>query len=168
MAWCDLFLSRPLKAYLKFSISVSTKSQLSTIEAGASCYEERLELALALRNLAVFSSINLKPILPFIETTEYYQIVDDFIPLCDKFTLGGLYLGPETNFGQAILSQYPGLIADQAVDWIPGGPTWKICYDENKILSIENHIRRNGGLAFHSDKDLVVELLNGTQEVPNG
>lgn len=156
-----------LGVLLKVSISVSTKYQISGIEKGASSYSERLEMASTLREHKIASSINLKPILPFIDASEYLEIVDDFIDKCPNFMVGGLYLSGESLFGKSILKEYPNLVSDKPVDWIPGKPIWKFCYDKEKINSIITYINTLGGFGYLSDKDFVLDTLDNGQEASN-
>jgi DNA repair photolyase len=163
-----LQLDKSLKSLgilLKVSISISTKYQGNEIEKGASSYLDRLETASTLRMLDIPSSVNLKPILPFIKASEYLEIVDDFIHSCENFMLGGLYLSKATPFGKSIADEYPDLISEKPVDWIPGKPIWTYCYDANKVNTIINYIRDRGGFGYLSDKDFVLDVLRRKQGV---
>jgi len=163
-----LELDKSLKSLgilLKVSVSISTKYQGNEIEKGASSYLERLETASTLRMHDIPSSVNLKPILPFIKTSEYLEIVDDFINTCDNFMLGGLYLSTDTPFGKSIVERYPHLISEKPVDWIPGKPIWTTCYDLKKVNTIIDYIRDRGGFGYLSDRDFVHDVLHHNQKV---
>jgi hypothetical protein len=154
-----------LDILLKVSVSVSTKYQINDIEKGAASYADRLQMATTLRSHEIASSLNLKPVLPFIPVSEYLEIVDDFINVCPSFMLGGLYLSEDSLFGQSIISDYPNLISEKPVDWIPGKPIWKFCYDKDKINSILKHISSHGGYGYLSDKDFILNILDNRQDV---
>jgi DNA repair photolyase len=157
-----------LDVLLKVSISVSTKYQINDIEKGASSYADRLQMATTLRNHELAASLNLKPVLPFIPTSEYLEIIDDFIHSTPNFMLGGLYLSGDSQFGQSIIRDYPNLISEKTVDWIPGKPIWKICYDKDKIDSIKTHINSHGGCGYLSDKDFILNILDKKSDISNG
>lgn len=149
---------------LKFSISISTKNQLNVIEEGTSSYTERLELVEKLNIIGVVTSINIKPILPFIEVSEYYAIVDDFVDITPYFMLGGLYVDTNDKFGKSIIENYPNLISKHVVDWIPDKPVWDMCYDPLKVKNISDYIFSKGGNAYQSDQEFVTKLIELNKE----
>ena len=152
-----------LGVLLKVSISVSTKYQISDIEKGASQYAERLEMASQLRKHGIATSVNLKPVLPFIQISEYLEIVDDFFERCSDFLLGGLYLDRKTQFGKEIIEEYPDLILNRCIEWMPGQPLWTTCYDNFKIDKILDYISDLGGCGYLSDRHFVFDILSRKQ-----
>ncbi len=154
---------KEIGSMLKFSISISTKNQLNVIEEGTSSYAERLELSAKLSAMGLVTSVNIKPILPFIDTAEYCDIISDFIETTPHFMLGGLYIDPNDEFGESIIKGYPDLISQHVVDWIPDKPTWNICYDPEKMRNISDFILMLGGYAYQSDQEFVTKYIKKYQ-----
>lgn len=151
---------------LKYSISISTKTQIAAIEEGASSYKQRLELAASIQQLGILSSINIKPILPFIEIGEYYEIVDDFLGSTPSFMLGGLYIDDHSEFGLHIMTRYPQFVSKRRVEWLPEKPSWLFCVDSGQIEALTNYIFSRGGHAYTSDHEFICRYTSKTVEIP--
>lgn len=154
-------LLKERESFLKVSVSLSNKYRLGVIEKKASSYQERLETIERIQKKNIISSVNIKPILPFIASDEYFEIVDDFSKYTKFFMLGSLYFDKNTSFGNEVINNYPSWICSRSVSWLPDKPDWLIC--ENKILmeNIKDRIILNRAAWFDSDMALVNEIING-------
>lgn len=83
---------------LKISVSFSCAASSADIEKGVATYEERIDLVKRIYNSDLLSVIIIKPILPFVDVSEYYRIVDDTISFCPYYVLGDLYVDRDTSF----------------------------------------------------------------------
>lgn len=149
-----------LDGFLKISVSISNKYMLSSIEKGTSSYEERLETVNKLQVKGIYTSVNIKPILPFISDEEYFEIVDDFGKYAEFFMLGDLYIDKTTPFGVEIIDNYSDFITTKEVSWLPNSPKWLVCQSSNKVEKIKERIKSNSAYWFSSDSSFIQHLIS--------
>lgn len=146
------------KGFVKFSISVSNKSQIDEIEPGTLAYIKRLETAQQLVQAGIPSSLTLKPILPFVPDEEYFEIINDFSPIINRMLVGGLYVCPKTQFySEYINGQH--MTEKRQVQWLVGKPTWDYVGDMQKLSRIKEHAACLGIQTFDSDIDVIKSFI---------
>ena len=157
-------LLKEKESFLKVSVSLSNKNRLGVIEKKASTYQERLETIERIQQKNIISSVNIKPILPFIALDEYFEIVDDFSNYTKFFMLGSLYIDKNTSFGNEVINNYPSWICSRNVSWLPDKPDWLVCENKTLLKDIRDRIISNGALCFDSDISLINKLIiNGVK-----
>ena len=153
------WLSENKKGFVKFSVSVSTKSRLDEIEPGTMSYEERLLLAEKLKGAGVCSSLTLKPILPFVSTAEYIEIIRDFCPYIEHITVGGLYVNPASEFyREYIEDKYE--CTKRKVSWLNNEPEWYYIEYSEKIDKIREYALQKNIQVHDSDEELIKSIIN--------
>lgn len=155
IAQLDHRLRSSRRGFFKVSISFSTKISISEFEPRTSSYEMRLHSLALLRSRDIACSVNLKPLLPVVDLSEYYEIVDDCRPHTDVFLLGGLYLDPASSFGQKMSRSFPHLIRVRRVNWLSHRPLWPCLIDDEQIDSMATYIRVRDAWAFESDANVI-------------
>ena len=151
------FLKNEGKGFVKFSVSISNKSRLSEIEPRTASYEERIDIVRRLVSAGIPSSLTLKPILPFIPDSEYFEILEDFSAVVNRVTVGGLYVCPNTPFyKQYIKDRYS--LEKRQVNWLEEKPSWDYVSDLAKITRIKQRATELGMQAYDCDADLVTAL----------
>jgi uncharacterized Fe-S cluster-containing radical SAM superfamily protein len=148
------------RGLIKCSISLSTKHQIDKYEPQTPNYLRRLRALRTLAEEQVPTSVNLKPILPFVTEEEYREIVSDTAPYTAAYLVGGLYIDSTSEFGSKIKSQYSSLITVRPVDWLPHRPIWEYCEDPAQLEAVRQSIGAKGGQAFDSDLDVMDYLLS--------
>lgn len=146
---------------LKVSISFSNKNEISTIEGGTASYEDRLDNARNLCNLGIPVSATIKPILPFVDVSEYYEIIDGCSQSLDHFLVGGLYVDPTSVFGKNILKDFPDYATRRRVSWLPGEVFWDYVEDPIQVSKVSQYAVSRGAKCFDSDIELVDSLIWG-------
>lgn len=147
--------SKIRKGYVKLSVGFTTKSRIMEIEPTAADYEYRIELLKQLKSLGIKTSVTLKPILPFVDVNEYFDIVND-TSFSQLFLIGGLYVHPGDEFyNKYIRNNYT--CVDRPVNWCDDS-IWKYIED-SKIEEIKNYIKQKGCCAFDSDEGILDFLL---------
>jgi hypothetical protein len=148
------------RGLVKCSVSITTKHRVEEFEPRTASYEQRLHNLELLAGAGVPRSINLKPILPCIDVREYQDIVDDCAVYSGIFLIGGLYLDGKSPFSLKIAGEFPHLISQRPVEWLPDHPVWQYCADEAQMESIKGYIRSKGKKACDSDTDVVEHLFS--------
>jgi DNA repair photolyase len=146
------------RGLIKCSISLSTKDQIDEIEPQTPGYGQRLRALRILAEERVPTSVNLKPILPFVSEAEYNEIVADTAPYTAAYLVGGLYIDAKSEFGQKIKLDYSSFVSPRLVDWLPNRPEWEYCENPSQLKSIRQSIAAKGRQAFDSDL-LVMDYL---------
>lgn len=145
------------KGFVKLSVSFTNKYNIKSLEPKAANYDERL------KNLAVFKSykiplsVNIKPILPFVENSEYYEIINDTMQYTDLYLLGSLYVSKNTNFFKNYISEVYNT-EKKVVKWLYYEPLWEVVQSKEKIGIIRHHIQYIGKKALDSDLEVIACL----------
>ncbi len=147
------YLKEKGKGFIKFSISLTTKYRLSEIEPNTANYNERQDIFSHLKCAGFYTSVILKPILPFISINEYKEIIDDFSE-CNYFLLGDLYVNENTDFFKKyIKGKYQ--LEQHAITWLEEHPVWQRISQRDRIKTIELYIHSMNRKAFQCDVDLI-------------
>lgn len=142
------------KGFVKLAVSVSNMSMLDKIEPKTMTYGERIELAKKINSAGIFTALTIKPILPFISSDEYCQIISDFEKFTKYVLIGGLYLNRDTEFfSQYITSE--NLVRKRNVGWLPEHPEWSYVQDDNQLNEIRTYANKKGVFVFDSDVELI-------------
>ncbi len=152
------YLRANKKGFVKFSISITTSSSINEIEPNTLPYHERLNLLNEFSKTDVPLSVTIKPILPFIPTEEYINIIDDCSNYVSCVLLGGLYVNRGTDFfKEYIEGQYKTVMRN--VSWLPNNTNWEYVLQDDKIRDIARYVKTKGMSVFESDVDLIESLI---------
>lgn len=146
------------KGFVKLGISLSNISMISEIEPGTISYAERLSLAKQIKETSILLAVTIKPILPFISTEEYCQIISDFSEYTRYFLIGGLYLNKESKFYLNYITREHS-IQKRVVEWLPDRPEWEYIEDDKQFQQIRKYAEKKGVLLFDSDVDLIKSYI---------
>lgn len=147
------------KGFVKLGISLSNISMINEIEPGTISYAERLSLAQRIKETSILLGVTIKPILPFISTEEYCQIINDFSEYTKYVLIGGLYLNQKSKFfSNYITTEH--LIQKRVVEWLPERPEWEYIEDDKQLQQIRKYAEKKGVLLFDSDVDLIRSYIN--------
>lgn len=150
-------LMRTGRGFLKVSLSFSTISAIPSIEPGTASLQQRLMGLELLVRFGIPRAITIKPLLPFIAIEEYQELVRLTRPFTDCFLLGDLYLDAGGSF---VADLDPGLIGERRISWLSGQPVWPVVEDRPLKEALHSFINGQGGVAFDSDTDLVLGMLD--------
>lgn len=154
------------KGIAKLSVSFSCSNSIEKIEPGTASYDERIQLVKRISEAQIPYVTIIKPILPFIESDEYYRIIDDTIQYSSYYLIGDLYVSEDTKFYKNyIKDKYSMELRD--VNWNGENGPWNVVVDEEKRKEIINYIVLRGGKVFESDETVMEYLisLNERKEV---
>lgn len=152
------WLTETGKGFVKFSVSISTKSKLNEIEPSTMTYNERLLLAEKLKLSEIWSSLTLKPILPFITVQEYIEIIRDFKPYVNDIAIGGLYVNPTSAFYKDYIQNI--YVCDKRqVCWLNDRPEWFYIEDTEKMEQIKLFASQHNMHVHDSDEALIKSMI---------
>jgi DNA repair photolyase len=144
--------------FIKLSVSFSCKKESNVIEPNAASYKNRLELLRKIADHNIPTSAILKPILPFIELTEYYEIVRDVSAYTNTITIGSLYVNDDTSFyNDYIKGRYT--TTKKQVKWLKNLPLWKVIESSAKVSKLQDYINKNNMKCFESDAEYINSLI---------
>lgn len=147
------------KGIVKLSVSFSCSKTIGEIEPGTASYDERIELVKRISEINIPYVTIIKPILPFVDVEEYYNIIDDTILYSPYFLIGDLYVSETTAFYKNhIKGRYRTTLRD--VDWNGDNGPWNVVVDFEKRKDITNYIISKGGKVFESDTEVMSCLVN--------
>lgn len=153
----DHKMRRSNHGFIKLGVSFSTKSQCNEIEPRAASYRDRLKMLGQIKNSRIASSINIKPVLPFISQEEYIELVNDTLDLQIPYLVGGLYVSKKSSFfKQYIAGKYK--TSERIVEWLPQKPSWHYVESEKTIEAIKKRVGARQGKVFDSDPELLMEI----------
>ena len=146
------------KGFVKISVSVTTKYRIQELEQNTDTYDERRKFFSYLRSLGFATSVIIKPVLPFIDYSEYKEIVDDFSD-CQYFLSGNLYVNESTEFYRRYIeNQYD--LDERQVSWLDEQPFWKYVIQTKKLKKISKYIQSLNKFVFNNDIDLVEHIAH--------
>lgn len=148
------------KGFVKFAISLSTRTMLDEIEPATMSYEERIKLANYINSLGLPLSLTIKPVLPFITAEEYDSILKDFSPYLNRVLIGGLYVNKTSSFYADYL-QKDYVCTKRKVAWLLDHPDWDYMEDTELMEKIKTSAQRLGMQVFDSDSSVVKSLIEG-------
>lgn len=141
--------------FIKCSVSITTKYNIKKYEPNTSEYSERIHALKLFADMEIPTSVNLKPILPFISVDEYHEIIQDTLDYTKSYLIGGLYIDINSEFGKMINTHYPSLVSIRPVDWLPGRPLWQYCEDPVQLEYVRQIIITSNRMVFDTDIDLM-------------
>ena len=153
------WLKEKERGFVKFSVSVTTKSRIDEIEPRAASYNERLLIVEKLKNANILTSLNIKPILPFVSELEYFEILNDFSKYTNHVMLGGLYVNPSSPFYNTYIDGVFDCVI-RKVGWLDNCPEWYYIEDECKTKKIIEHALKLNMQVYKSDVDLINTIKN--------
>jgi DNA repair photolyase len=138
--------------FIKLSVSFSCKKESNIIEPDALSYKNRLELLKSIVGHNIPTSVILKPVLPFVELTEYYEIVKDVGIYTNAIVTGSLYVNDGTSFYRDYIEDRYRIVNKQ-VKWLKNIPVWKIIESDEKLSKLQDYIKQNNIKCFESDAE---------------
>lgn len=148
------------KGFVKFAISLSTRTMLDEIEPATMSYEERIKLASYINSLGLPLSLTIKPVLPFITAEEYDSILKDFSSYLNRVLIGGLYVNKTSSFyADYLYNDY--VCTKRKVAWLIAHPDWDYVEDAELMKKIKISAQRLGMQVFDSDSSVVKSLIEG-------
>ena len=151
------------KGIVKLSVSFSCSKSIEKIEPGTADYDERIRLVRRISENGLPYVTIIKPILPFINSDEYYRIVKDTIQYSPYYLIGDLYVSKTTDFYEKFIKgKYRTEL--RKVNWNGNNGPWETVVDEKKKNDIINFIISKGGKVFESDEVVMAHLVNMVKE----
>lgn len=147
--------SKIKNGYVKLSVCFTTKFNIKEVEQNTADYTYRIDLLKKLKKLGIKTSVILKPILPFVDITEYFEIIND-TSFVNCFLTGGLYVNTEDEFYKKYIDD-KYICVDRIVNWC-NNSIWKYIED-SKVKEINEYIKQKGCYSFDSDECLLDFLL---------
>lgn len=144
--------------FIKLSVSFSCKKESNIIEPGALSYNNRLELLGKIVSYTIPTSVILKPVLPFVELTEYYEIVRDVGIYTNAIIIGSLYVNDDTSFYRDYIENRYRIITKQ-VKWLKNIPVWKVIESDEILSKLQDYIKQNNMKCFESDAEHLCSLM---------
>lgn len=146
--------------FLKISVSFSCENHLPEIEKNTSTYVQRLELIKRIieHNIPYINII--KPILPFIDFSEYKKIIDDTIIYCPYYILGDLYFEQNSAFYNKYLKESNNIISEKKPSWNGNNGAWLEVSNKELKNKIMTYIDKKEGKVFDSDENALIYMKN--------
>lgn len=155
LASLDRRLRATRRGFVKTAVSFATSAHCDVIEPGAASFRERIKTLEAFTSHGLESSVTIKPLLPFVDEAEYFQIVRDCSPYTSAFLLGDLYVTDDEFFRSAIADRYP--VTTRTVSWLSEHPVWAVVESVRLKTAVRQYIHTRGLQAFDSDAELIAE-----------
>lgn len=141
---------------LKLSVSFSCEQSICLLEQGTAAYSERIGLVRKIIEMKIPYFTIIKPILPFIDFSEYKKIIDDTITYCPYYVIGDLYVDMYSDFYREYIENKNYIIYEKEVAWNGENGKWRVIVDNDLKEKIEKYITQLGGKTFESDKDAII------------
>lgn len=145
--------------FIKVSASITTKHAIAELEPRTAGYAARLRGLQMLAERDIPCAVSLKPILPDVSPGEYIEIMDDFAPVTRLFLVGGLYLDPDTEFGQTHIRTHADDVVARRVEWLPNHPIWPYIEPKRQLEGLRAHAGGMGYELFDDDVALISWIL---------
>lgn len=143
--------------FIKFTVSLTNKYRVTELEPLTSKYKDRIDVLRRADDLDIPTSVTIKPILPFISSTEYLEIIDDTMPFVGAYLLGDLYISENSPFyEQYIKGKYDFI--KRPVAWLAYEPGWVVIECALTKNRLREEITSRGGVVFDSDIDVAYSL----------
>jgi DNA repair photolyase len=151
------------KGCIKISISFSCKTKIEELEPNAASYDKRLMLIKNIKEHNIPSAVIIKPLLPFIDITEYHAVIDDVRVYTDAIILGGLYVNPDTSFYNVyIKDKYT--VSKKKVLWLKNTPLWLVTESAGLIEKARVYCEQKKISCYDSD----IDFLNSFMKAHHG
>lgn len=155
----DKLLKSKNKWFLKISITITTKSKIDEIEKWTCSFDNRLENLEILNKNQILNSVIIKPILPFLDISEYIEIVSETSKFTKNFMLWWLYFTKEMwIFDKYIKNNFS--YKEKQLNWLEIKQKYYSIEQREKKKKLEECIRNIWGNYFDSDVDFLLEIKN--------
>jgi len=141
---------------LKISISFSCEQSICLLEPETATYSERIETIQKVVGSKIPYFTIIKPILPFIDFSEYKKIIDDTIIYSPYYVIGDLYINIDSDFYHKYIKNRGYSLYEKDVAWNGENGRWQAVVDDNLKDKIKKYITQLGGRVFESDKDAII------------
>lgn len=143
---------------LKISVSFSCEKSIEILEKNTATYSERINLIKKFteKNIPYFTII--KPVLPFIDFSEYKKIIDDTVSLSPYYVIGDLYVDMESQFYREYIKGTNYMVERKNISWNGENGAWTVVTDDQLKDRIKRYIMQLGGQVFESDKDAIIYM----------
>ena len=142
---------------IKLSVSIACKSMIKELEPRASDYDSRIRLLQRLEERGICHSVMLKPLLPFISSNEYCEIVNDTSAFCKDFVIGDLYVDQTTPFFKKYISE-KYKVERRYCEWMQRDVDYVAHPQEKDIVC---YMRINNLSCYFSDADFLHKQIEG-------
>ncbi len=142
--------------FVKIAVTITSKTYNNLIEPNASSYKERLTTLEKIRATGIETAVAFKPIIPFVNIDEYYEIMRDVRPFTDRILIGGLYVEKKSSFYKKYLLEYK--TTKRHVTWLPECPVWSYIDSSEKQNAIKKYSLKLNLSVFESDIDLIKNI----------
>lgn len=143
---------------VKLSVSFSCVTSCSEFERGTSSYDERIMLIKKISSYKIPYFTIIKPILPFINFSEYKKIIDDTIVYSPIYVIGDLYVNENSNFYKQYIYSKNYQINKRNVEWNGDNGAWSFVKNDVLKDEIRQYIQELGGHIFNSDRDAIIYI----------
>ena len=137
---------------------LSCEKSIEILEKNTATYSERINLIKKFteRNIPYFTII--KPVLPFIDFSEYKKIIDDTVSLSPYYVIGDLYVDMESQFYREYIKGTNYMVERKNISWNGENGAWTVVTDDQLKDRIKRYIMQLGGQVFESDKDAIIYM----------
>lgn len=150
------YLIKNKQGFIKISIPLVTKHRLNEIEKNTSDYNERMRNLWKISQSNIATSVNIRPILPFISESEYIDIINDTSLYTNYYLIGDLYFDYKSDFYNKYLKSYK--YTNKKVHWAYDDPIWNVIESKLKKEKIEHHIEKNKLKYSTSDVNILLMM----------
>ncbi|MEO1128324.1 MAG: hypothetical protein AAFX05_01300 [Planctomycetota bacterium] len=146
-------------AFLKVSVSMSTRDRIPELEPRTASYEARLHVMAQLTERSVPTSLVLKPLLADVPDAEYELILSEARSHADLVLFGDEYLDSQSP-RHIESNKRVGITVDR-VEWLPRTPRWLQRSIDGRIARLIRYATSLGWRAYESDLSLL-QTIRGT------
>jgi DNA repair photolyase len=140
------------RGFIKLSLSFSCKDSISILEPGTASYEDRMLLLKKISECDIPASVILKPILPFVDMENYYDIVKDTSIYTSAIILGGLYVNEHDVFYKKYIKDKYS-VTKRNISWLKEYPIWCVVESLDRIEDIKKYVVAHGMKYYDSDSE---------------
>lgn len=160
LAGLDQRLRRDQRGFVKVAVSFSSTSW-PELEPGAAGFDERVETLRTFNLHGLSTGVTLKPLLPFVDDSDYFRIIDACAPYAAGFVLGDLYVIDDAFADRYLAGRYS--MSHRRISWLHEHPVWATIESIQKKETLRKYIRALGRSPFDSDFDLIRDLCGALQ-----
>jgi DNA repair photolyase len=151
------------RGFIKLSVSFSSKNYISVLEPGSASYRERISLLKNISEYSIPTSVILKPILPFVDIREYFELVSDINKYTNAVILGDLYVDSHDKFYKEYI-QNKYTVTERKVSWLKNLPVWSVVESTEIIGALKNYISSIGIKHYDSDSEHLCSIMGTSHD----
>jgi DNA repair photolyase len=145
----DLYAER---GFIKLSVSFSRRNDIDVIEPGSASYGDRILLLKSISEYNIPTPVIVKPILPFVNIKEYFELISDINKYTNSVILGDLYVDDRDKFyKEYIQNRYT--VTKRKVSWLKNFPAWSVVESTEMVKALKDYISAMGMKYYDSDSE---------------